>query len=96
MNPEFSELIDDNLGMFEVDHHRKRLVTYSKSGCCWHLKTEYKVNPGNKLEKSYELEESERTGGKLIDVIESKKINNKWVEKVKIYSVQEYDNHKFK
>ena len=32
----FSQITRETLGMFQVDASKKRLVTMSKSGCCWH------------------------------------------------------------
>ncbi len=46
-NRDFSELIDSTLGFFQFDAERKRLVTFGKSGCCYHETTEYEV-VGNK------------------------------------------------
>ena len=38
-----SELIEETLGFFRVDSIKKRLVTLTKSGCCYHETVEYKV-----------------------------------------------------
>ena len=40
---EFSELGTDNCGMFQVDAKLKQLHTFTKSGCCWYLETNYKI-----------------------------------------------------
>ncbi|MCL9799829.1 hypothetical protein [Pseudomonas sp. AKS31] len=43
-NKEFSALTrEPNLGMFEVDTAGKRLVTQSKSGCCWRQRAGWQV-----------------------------------------------------
>lgn len=57
LSDELTELATNNLGMFQTDQKRKRLITFAKSGCCWHITTEYAVVPGKGLEKVYEIEE---------------------------------------
>lgn len=42
-SPGFSELSNTNCGMFQVDTQRKKLLTMTKSGCCWHQYSEYIV-----------------------------------------------------
>jgi len=42
-NASFSELSNNNCGMFQTDTQKKRLLTMTKSGCCWHQYTEYIV-----------------------------------------------------
>src|SRR5262249_48166261 len=40
----FTQLSQEGkLGMFEADAKRKRLTTFSKSGCCWHMTEEFDV-----------------------------------------------------
>lgn len=39
----FTELAQDNCGMFQVDAKARRLNTMTKSGCCWHGFSEYVV-----------------------------------------------------
>lgn len=86
---ELTGLAHENLGMFEVDPVRKRLITYSKSGCCWHLTTEYAVVPQKGLVKVDELEE-DATGGDNVTVTKSKLTNNKWNKTIKTYPIKEY------
>lgn len=76
---ELTELAYGNLGMFHVDHQRKRLITFSKSGCCWHLTTEYEVAPGKGLRKVYEFEEAMATSGEYVEVTTRTLVNGKWV-----------------
>ena len=57
ISDEFTTLANDNLGMFETDSKRKRIIAYSKSGCCWHEKREYIVVPKKGLKLVYSLEE---------------------------------------
>lgn len=86
-----TELATNNLGMFQTDQKRKRLTTFAKSGCCWHITTEYAIIPGKGLQKTYELEEDAmNTNGEFVIVTTRKLVNNKWVKKSKKYKLSEY------
>lgn len=86
---ELTALAYENLGMFQTDHKRKRLITFSKSGCCWHITTEYAVIPRKGLQKVYELEEDAQ-GGEFVKVITRQRVNHKWVSKTKQYKIKDY------
>ena len=62
VSEELTRLAYENLGMFQTDRERKRIITYAKSGCCWHITTEYSVVPKKGLVKVYELEEDAQGG----------------------------------
>ncbi len=84
-----SVLTQKSLGMFSVDEDTKRLITFNKSGCCYHVRSEYQVIPQKGLllvKESIEDAES----GEWVRVIERNLIKGKWVEKVKKYPVEEY------
>ena len=49
-NDSFSGLASDNCGMFDVDYKTKRIITSTKSGCCWHQKSTYKVVNNSPIE----------------------------------------------
>lgn len=87
---ELTSLAFENLGMFQTDSKRKRLITFSKSGCCWHITTEYQILPKKGLDKVYELEEDAMGGGEFVKVTKRQKIKNKWVAKTKRYPIKEY------
>ncbi len=89
LSDELTALAYDNLGMFSTDSEHKRLITYAKSGCCWHITTEYSVLPQKGLFKVYELEE-DVNGGEKVVVTKREFIHNKWVKKVKTYPIDEY------
>jgi hypothetical protein len=89
LSEELTVLAHENLGMFNTDSERKRLITYSKSGCCWHLTTEYSVLPQRGLFKVYELEE-DATGGEKVKVTRKEFIDDKWTTHIKIYPINEY------
>lgn len=87
---ELTNLAHENLGMFTTDSERKRLITYSKSGCCWHLTTEYKVIPQRGLLKVYEMEEDATKGDERVKVTKREFINDVWKTKSKEYPISEY------
>ena len=87
---ELTALAYGNLGMFQTDHTRKRLITYAKSGCCWHITTEYAVVPKKGLQKVYEMEEDATGGGEFVKVTTRKLINNKWSSSTKKYKTDDY------
>lgn len=43
LSPEFTSLAQDYCGMFDVDISTQRIFTMTKSGCCWHQFSEFKV-----------------------------------------------------
>ena len=43
LSPELGKLTQENLGMFQVDAKKKRLITFAKSGCCFHVMEELAV-----------------------------------------------------
>lgn len=45
-SPEFTRLAHDYCGMFRVDEENKTIHTTTKSGCCWHQYSEFKVIEG--------------------------------------------------
>ncbi|WP_027380515.1 XAC2610-related protein [Chryseobacterium daeguense] len=89
LSEELTQLAHENLGMFNTDSERKRLITYSKSGCCWHLTTEYTVLPQRGLFKVYELEE-DATGGETVKVTKKEFIDDKWTTNIKTYPINVY------
>lgn len=89
LSTELTNLVSDNLGMFDTDQKRKRLTTYSKSGCCWHMTTEYGVVPNKGLRKVYEFEESANID-EYVHVTTRSLVNNKWQSKTKKYKISEY------
>lgn len=89
ISKELTALAYENLGMFQTDHERKRISTFAKSGCCWHITTEYAVIPKKGLQKVYELEEDAQ-GGEFVKVTTRNLIKNKWVNRTKKYKMDDY------
>ncbi|ASK30140.1 hypothetical protein CEY12_08445 [Chryseobacterium sp. T16E-39] len=90
ISDELTSLAFENLGMFQTDSKRKRIITFSKSGCCWHITTEYRIIPKKGLDKVFELEEDAMGGGDFVKVTRREKIKNKWIIKTKKYPIKEY------
>ncbi|WP_417069816.1 XAC2610-related protein [Niveibacterium terrae] len=58
----FTELAQKYCGMFQVDHAKKLLHTMTKSGCCWHQYSTYRVIDG--LPRPIDIvEQDQRTPG---------------------------------
>ena len=89
MSDELTELAVGNLGMFEIDSKRKRIITNSKSGCCWHQSAEYTVIPKIGLKLVYSQEEN-ATGSEFVEVTTKELIKNKWKTKIKKYKIKEF------
>ena len=87
---ELTDLATSKLGMFQIDAKRKRLITYEKSGCCWHMTTEYAVVPRQGLVITHTLEEAMRTDGINIDVTTSDLVNGKMRSRTRTYKMKDY------
>lgn len=83
-NEMLTEIASNNLGMFTVDKKNRTIETFTKSGCCWHQTTRYKIVK-NQPKKVYVLTEDAMTGGgeKEITTTEILMPNGKWKKTVK-------------
>ena len=91
LSQELSVLTQENLGMFELDKKRKRIITLNKSGCCYHIRSEYQVVPRKGLLLVREFIEDEFTSsGNQVKVTDRHLINGKWKEKTKYYPTAKY------
>lgn len=89
---ELTDLVLENLGMFQTDTQRKRLITFAKSGCCFHVTSEYAVIPNQGLKRVYELTEDAMGGGEQVKVT-TKRYNlatKKWHSNVKNFPLKQY------
>lgn len=91
ISEELTALASENLGMFGTDAKTKRITTFAKSGCCYHITTKYKVVAGKGLVKVYEFEE-DASGAEddIVKVTTRNLIKNKWVSKTKNYKIKDY------
>ena len=93
-NAALTELASNNLGMFTVDKKTKTLETFTKSGCCWHQTTRYKV-VNNRPKKVYVFTEDALGDGENMRLItETLLPNGKWKKTTKTVKIDEYyDEH---
>ncbi len=82
LNEDLTELTLENIGLFEVDPQRKRLLTYSKSGCCWHATAEYAYLPKKGLSKVLEVIE-EADSSEEVKITTRIWVKNRWKTSVK-------------
>ncbi|XID75484.1 XAC2610-related protein [Alkanindiges sp. WGS2144] len=88
---ELTALTYENLGMFQTDSKRQRLATFAKSGCCFHVTSEYAVIPGKGLKLVYEFVEDAMGGEQVTVTSRSYNLNTKkWHTKVKKYPLDQY------
>lgn len=86
-NASLTELASDNLGMFTIDKKAKTIETFTKSGCCWHQTTRYKI-VNNKPKKVYVLTEDVMNAGENeITTTEILMPNGKWKKTSKIRKI---------
>lgn len=90
LSDELTTLAVENLGMFQTDRQRKRLITFAKSGCCYHETSEYAVVPGKGLNMVEQLIEDATGAGEQVKVTQRTLINKRWQQTVKRYKVSDY------
>lgn len=90
LSDELSTLTQENLGMFDIDSKRKRIITFNKSGCCYHIRSEYQVIPQKGLLLVREFIEAVVTAGDKVEVTDRNLVNGKWKEKTKYYPIDQY------
>ncbi|WP_156166697.1 hypothetical protein [Pedobacter sp. BMA] len=89
LNPEFTKLASENLGMFEVDRKTKELTIHLKSGCCYQQRITYKVTTKDiPSEVSSVIEDS--SIGDDVTVITRKLVDGKMQKKVEKFKAKEY------
>ncbi len=88
-NPEFTELAQDYCGMFDIEYKTKTIRTMTKSGCCWHQYSEYKVKNNSPYPIKI-VEEGLNAMGIAWDIEEQNLIKGKMVlSKYQILAVEE-------
>lgn len=76
--------------MFQIDAAKKRIITFNKSGCCYHITSEYMVVPNKELLLVREFIEVVVTSGEKVEVTDRNLVNGKWKEKTKYYPIDQY------
>jgi|JTFO01.1.fsa_nt_gb hypothetical protein len=75
-SPEFTKLSQYYCGMFDIDYKTKTIHTMTKSGCCWHQYSEFKVKD-NKPYPIKIIEEGMSFSGITWDYDEQNLVNGK-------------------
>jgi len=78
-SPEFTKLSQNYCGMFDIDYKTKTIYTMTKSGCCWHQNSEFKVKD-NKPYPTKIIEEEMSPSGITWDYEEQNLVNGKMVK----------------
>jgi hypothetical protein len=73
---ELSTLTREALGFFQVDANRRRLVTLAKSGCCYHVLTEYRVVDDKPIAVYRVVDDA--TGGKWVVETRERWVGGRW------------------
>jgi len=78
-NTALTQLASENLGLFNVDSENKTLTTFTKSGCCWHQSSIWKIDQ-NKPVLIEEITDGEDIGAEQpTRLITTRKwINGQW------------------
>jgi hypothetical protein len=80
-NRRLSKLTEDKyLGLFLIEPKKRRLLAFSKSGCCYHETEVYKVLNGRPILVEKEIEDAT---GETVVVTTRKLIKGKWVKSVR-------------
>lgn len=79
-NKRMSQLTEGALGLFLVDQRKKQLVSFSKSGCCYHEAEKYRVVKDQPILVEKIVEDAT---GDLLVITTSRLINGKWTKSVK-------------
>jgi len=80
-SPEFTKLTQEYCGMFDVDYKTKTIHTMTKSGCCWHQYSDFKVINNKPVAVKIVEESINPSHLFIIDYIEKNSINGKMLEK---------------
>ena len=79
-SPEFTRLAQEYCGMFSVDEKTKTISTATKSGCCWHQFSDFKIE--NNIPVAIKIIER-RVGaeGITLNYVEKTRVGNELIEK---------------
>lgn len=89
-SPEFTRLGQEYCGMFQINQETKTIFTSTKSGCCWHQYSEFKVQ-NNKPIAIKIIEEGFGKEGITMDYLESTRVGTKMVEESYSYFLEDAD-----
>lgn len=82
LNKALTELASNNLGLFSVDAKEKTLMTFTKSGCCWHQNSFYQVRKNAPVLVREITEDATQVDGdnRWVEITERKLLRGQWHE----------------
>ena len=75
--------LGSHLGMFTVDKKNKKLETFDKSGCCWHITERYKVVNDRPVKVFEEVEDATNPKSSRMKVTTKTLVSGKWKTSVR-------------
>ncbi|NNE66787.1 MAG: hypothetical protein HKN33_09490 [Pyrinomonadaceae bacterium] len=81
-NAALTTLGSENLGLFRVDKNKRELITFTKSGCCWHQTTHYRVEYGRPYKVLVVTEDATGATEKVV-VTTEKRVDGIWKKSVR-------------
>ncbi len=81
-NKTFTDLAS-HLGMFVVDEKKKTLLTFDKSGCCWHITERYSVVNNRPVKIFEEVEDATIPDDSKVKITTKTLVKGKWKTSVK-------------
>jgi hypothetical protein len=81
LSESLSALTKENLGLFQRDEARKRIATFTKSGCCYHVTQEYEFVGSNPVVVTRYIEDATQPEGFVTETFE-RLVKGRWVRTV--------------
>ncbi|NLN32740.1 MAG: hypothetical protein GX159_03990 [Flavobacteriaceae bacterium] len=75
----FSQLSNEYCGMFETDPDEEKIYTMTKSGCCWHQFSQFRVENNAPVAERI-IEEGMNLSGVVWDFVEKNRVGDKMIE----------------
>jgi hypothetical protein len=82
LSDKLSALTQENLGLFDVIPTRKRIATYAKSGCCYHVTQEYEFVGDNPVIVARYIEDATGSDA-FLTVTTQRLLKGRWVRSVR-------------
>ncbi|WP_405415487.1 XAC2610-related protein [Maribacter sp. Asnod1-A12] len=89
-SPEFTRLAQEYCGMFQIDYESETINAMTKSGCCWHQFSEFKVEENKPIPVKI-IERSFSPDGLTEDYVEKNRKDDTLVETKYSYLAEEID-----
>jgi hypothetical protein len=89
-SPHFTRLAQEYCGMFQIDSETKTIYTMTKSGCCWHQRSEFKIKENTPISMKI-VERGLSMNGLTEDYVEKNRVGDTLVEEKYSYIAEESD-----